>query len=382
MFKDFVCFVKNLYSTNDFIPLHEPRFLGNEKIYTSSAIDSTFVSSIGSYVDDFEKKIQDITGAKYAIATVNGTSALHAALLVAGVSQNNEVITQSLTFVATCNAIRFCGAKPVFVDVSLKTLGMSAKSLQAFLEENCEIRDDGFCWNKKTSKIIRACLPMHTYGFPVQLDEIIAICKAYNIILVEDAAESLGSEYKNQHTGTIGKLAALSFNGNKIVTTGGGGVILTNVEELALRAKHITTTAKIPHKWQFAHDELGYNYRMPNLNAALGMAQLENLSKFIKSKRKLAKQYQKWGLENNMNFACEPKNTSSNYWLNTVIVNDKNEQLSMLEYTNNNGVMTRPAWVPMHNLKMNQECIKGELKNTEWLADRIINVPSSVILNA
>jgi perosamine synthetase len=381
MFKDFVHFVKKIYKTNDFIPLHEPRFLGNEKKYVMDAIDSTFVSSVGVYVDKFENEIQEITGAKYAVATVNGTAALHISLILAGVTHGDEVITQSLTFIATCNSIRYCGAEPVFIDVNLETLGMSAESLQTFLDESCEIRDDGCCWNKKTNNIVSVCLPMHTFGFPVELDEINDICQRYNIILVEDAAESLGSEYKQQHTGTIGKLAALSFNGNKILTAGGGGVILTNDKELAVRAKHITTTAKTPHKWEFVHDETAYNYRMPNLNAALAVAQLELLPGFIENKRQLAVCYQEWGFNNDLQFVCEPENTKANYWLNTVITKNKDEQLAMLKYTNNNGVMTRPVWVPMHKLPINRGCFSVKLNNTEWLADRLINVPSSVNLN-
>ena len=381
MFKDFVHFVQDIYKTNDFIPLHEPRFIGNEKKYVADAIDSTYVSSVGAYVDKFENAIVDITGAKYAVATVNGTAALHIALKLAGVTSGDEVITQSLTFIATCNAIRYCNADPVFVDVDLKTLGLSAESLQIFLDEYCEIRDDGYCWNKKTNNTIRACLPMHTFGFPVDLDKINDICCRYNILLVEDAAESLGSKYKQQHTGTIGKLAALSFNGNKIVTAGGGGVVVTNDEELAVYAKHITTSAKVPHKWEFVHNETGYNYRMPNLNAALVVAQLELLPSFIENKRQLADRYQKWGMNNDLKFVCEPKNTKSNYWLNTVLTKNKDEQLAMLEYTNNNGVMTRPVWLPMHKLSINSDCFWTHLNNTEWLAERLVNVPSSVILN-
>jgi perosamine synthetase len=381
MFKDFVNFVKDIYKTNDFIPLHEPRFIGNEKKYVADAIDSTYVSSVGAYVDKFENSIVDTTGAKYAVATVNGTAALHIALKLAGVTSGDEVITQSLTFIATCNAIRYCNAEPVFVDVDLKTLGLSAESLQIFLDEYCEIRDDGYCWNKKTNNTIRACLPMHTFGFPVDLDKINDICCRYNILLVEDAAESLGSKYKQQHTGTIGKLAALSFNGNKILTAGGGGVVLTNDEELAVYAKHITTSAKVPHKWEFVHNETGYNYRMPNLNAALVVAQLELLPNFIENKRQLADRYQKWGMNNDLKFVCEPKNTKSNYWLNTVLTKNKDEQLAMLEYTNNNGVMTRPVWLPMHKLSINSDCFWTHLNNTEWLAERLVNVPSSVILN-
>jgi len=379
MFDGFVNFVRELYGTSDFIPLHEPLFIGNEKKYLLDTIDSTFVSSVGEYVDEFEKKIAEYTGSKYAIATVNGTSALHIALKLAGVEDGSEVITQSLTFVATCNAIRYCGAEPVFVDVDRDTLGLSPKSLEVFLDEYCEVRDDGFCWNKTSNRIVTACLPMHTFGFPVHLDEIKKVCDKYNICLVEDAAESLGSFYKERHTGTVGKLAILSFNGNKIMTTGGGGMILTNNEELASKAKHLTTTAKVSHKWNFEHDEVGFNYRMPNINAALGVAQLEVLPSFVEKKREVAKKYQEWGESNGMEFTQEPNNTKANYWLNTVITEDEKQRDEMLECTNKNKVMTRPAWTPMHRLSMNQHCQSSELKNTEWLFERIVNLPSSVI---
>lgn len=381
MFDKLVKFVRDSYGTNDFIPLHAPKFVGNEKKYLMDTIDSTFVSSVGAYVNDFERGIEEYTGIKYAIATVNGTAALHIALKMAGVDDYDEVVTQSLTFVATCNAIRYCNAEPVFVDVNRLTLGLSPESLQSFLDEYCEIRNDGFCWNKVSNRVVRACLPMHTFGFPVQLDEIKKICDLYNIALVEDAAESLGSFYKHRHTGNIGEISALSFNGNKIITAGGGGVVLTNNETIAIRAKHITTTSKIPHRWEFVHDETGYNYRMPNLNASLAMAQLESLPLFVEQKRKLAHHYQDWGMDNGIEFVIEPENTLSNYWLNTVITNNKEEQTTMLEYTNNHGVMTRPIWMPMHKLKMNYECQSVELTNTEWLADRLVNVPSSVLLN-
>jgi perosamine synthetase len=380
MFDSFVTFVRELYSTNDYIPLHAPRFIGNEKKYVLDTIDSTFVSSVGSYVDSFEKHICDFTTSKYAIATVNGTAALHIALKLAGVDSNDEVLTQSLTFVATCNAIRYCNAEPIFIDVDRNTLGLSPLSLEAFLDEFCEVRNDGFCWNKVSNRVVRACVPMHTFGFPVQLEEINEICDRYNIVLVEDAAESLGSFYKQKHTGTMGKLSAISFNGNKIITAGGGGVVLTDDEDIAAHVKHITTTSKIPHKWAFVHDETGYNYRMPNLNAALAVAQLESLPVFLKKKRELALHYQEWAANKDIQFVMEPSNTKSNYWLNTVITKNKEQQNTMLEYTNNNGVMTRPVWTPMHRLSINQNCYADNLKNTEWLSERIVNVPSSVIL--
>jgi perosamine synthetase len=381
MFDDFVRFVRELYDTEEFIPLYEPKFSGNEKKYLIETIDSTFVSSVGKFVNEFEHKVAEYTGIKYAIATVNGTAALHISLKLSGVEQGTEVITQSLTFVATCNAIRYCGAKPVFVDVDRSTLGLSPQSLENFLEKYCELRDDGYCWNKSSGRRIVVCLPMHTFGFPVQLDEIKQICNRYNINLVEDAAESLGSLYKGHHTGGSGKLSAISFNGNKIVTTGGGGMILTNDEDLAVRAKHITTTAKVPHNWVFEHDEVGFNYRMPNLNAALGVAQMESLPTYLESKRNLAKQYQEWGDKYGLKFVQEPDNTQSNYWLNVAVTRDKEQRNTMLETTNKYNVMTRPTWIPMHKLAINQDCQKGSMVNTEWLNERIVNVPSTVILN-
>jgi len=378
MYKEFVHFVRELYQTNDFIPLHVPQFRGNEKEYLLDTIDSTFVSSVGAYVDKFEERVAEYTGAKHAIATVNGTSALHVALKLAGVEPNTEVITQSLTFVATCNAIRYCQADPVFVDVDMETMGLSPDSLAAFMDEYAELRDDGCCWNKISNKKIMACLPMHTFGLPVRLDEITKICQQYHIALVEDAAESLGSYYKGKHTGILGKTAAISFNGNKIITTGGGGMVLTNNADIAKRARHITTTAKVPHKWAFEHDEVGYNYRLPNLNAALGVAQMESLPDFIAEKRTIATAYQQWGSENSVQFAHEPINTQANYWLNTLITEDKRARDEWLQQTTELGVMTRPAWTPMHQLEMNNDALFVDLSNTNFLHDRLINVPSSV----
>ena len=368
-----------MYATKDAIPVHRPQFSGKEKEYLIDTIKSTYVSSVGRYVDDFEKAVAKYTNSAYAIATVNGTSALHIALILAGVRNGDEVITQSLTFVATCNAIRYCNADPIFVDVSKETLGLSEQSMKSFLEENCEIRDDGFCWNKNTNKIVRACVPMHTYGFPAELDSINNLCKHYNINLVEDAAESLGSIYKDQHTGTVGKISAISFNGNKIITTGGGGMLLTNDKILAERAKHITTTSKVKHKWIFEHDEVGYNYRLPNLNAALGLAQIELLPKILKSKRMISEKYFDWGKKNGIEFIKDRKFTKANFWLNTAITGSLSERNEMLEETNNNGVTTRPVWRPMHKLDIYQKFKKIDLTNTEWLYDRLVNVPSSPI---
>lgn len=371
--------MRDMYATQDFIPLHAPKFQGNEKKYLLETIDSTFVSSVGAFVDEFEKSVAEYTGARYAVATVNGTAALHIALRLVGVELETEVVTQSLTFVATCNAIRYCGARPLFVDVDRQTLGLSAESLKQFLEEHAEVREDGCCWNRSTARKISACLPMHTFGFPVELDAIRELCSQYHLPLVEDATESLGSQYHQQHTGAIGRVAAISFNGNKIITTGGGGMILTQNEALAKQAKHLTTTAKLPHQWESEHDQIGYNYRLPNLNAALGVAQMESLPEYLKCKRKVAKAYQQWGDENGIRFVVEGPETTANYWLNTVITENQEQRDQLLQTTNAMKVMTRPAWKPMHLLKINSDCQQqAKLTNTNYLYQRIVNVPSSI----
>jgi aminotransferase in exopolysaccharide biosynthesis len=377
MFEDFVSFVRNLYQTDGFVPLHAPVFLGNEKEYLLETIDSTFVSSVGEYVELFEQRIASTTNTGYAVATVNGTAALHAALLVVGVSNGDDVLTQALTFVATCNAIRYCGADPVFVDIDRNSLGMSPESLANYLDEHVEKRD-GYAWNKSTGRRISACIPMHTFGHPTKIDLIIDICSQYHIPVIEDAAESLGSTWKTGHTGTFGRLGVLSFNGNKIVTTGGGGMILTNDESLANRARHLTTTARISHRWDYEHDRVGYNYRMPNLNAALGMAQLEQLREFVDNKREVARNYISWCRDKNLEILIEPEGARSNYWLNALILRDSDERDSFLQETNQNDVMTRPAWNPMHHLPMYEKCHAGPLDNTDWAIDRVVNIPSSV----
>jgi len=380
MFNEFIKFVRQLYQTEKFIPLHAPRFVGNEKKYLLETIDSTFVSSAGQSVEDFEQKIASTTSADYAISTVNGTAALHVALIVIGVSHGDEVITQALTFVATCNAIHYCGANPVFVDVDKSTFGMSPDALSNYLEEHAEIRN-GTAWNKTTGRRISACVPMHTFGHPVEINKIIEICNQYYIPVIEDAAESLGSTLNTKYTGTFGAIGVLSFNGNKIITTGGGGMILTDSKSLAHTAKHLTTTARLAHNWNYEHDEVGYNYRMPNLNAALGLAQLEQLSGFVDNKRILAEHYRDWCSANNVHFVMEPYAARSNYWLNALILNDANERDSFLNATNSNGVMTRPAWKPMHQLEMYKDCHHGPLHNTEWVSERVVNIPSSVCEN-
>lgn len=372
-----VDFIQSTFATKALIPLHEPRFFGNEKMYLNDCIDSTFVSSIGKYVDTFEIELAKKVGAKYAVATVNGTAALHVSLVLANVKRDDEVITQPLTFIATCNAISYIGAKPIFVDVDLDTMGLSPKSLEEFLTINCEIINDT-CRNKTTGKIIKACVPMHTFGHPCRIDEIQALCEKWHIVLVEDAAESLGSYYKTKHTGTFGKLGAFSFNGNKIITSGGGGAIITDDETLAKRAKHITTTAKIPHKWAYVHDEIGYNYRLPNLNAALLCAQLEQLELFLENKRALAVEYKDFFKSQNIQFVEEPANAQSNYWLNAILLENATARDEFLEYTNHNKVMTRPIWTLMNKLNMFKEYQHGDLTISKWIEDRLVNIPSSV----
>ncbi len=378
-YSDIIKFIRELYKTDLVIPLHEPKFEGNEKKYLNECIESTFVSSAGKFVDVFEKKIASYTGAKYAIATSNATSALHISLILGNVSDENEVITQPLTFVATCNAISYCGAKPVFIDVDKDTMGLSPIALRSFLERNTIIKNKKTI-NKNTGKVIRACVPMHTYGHPCRIDEIKKICDEYFITLIEDAAESLGSFYKGNHTGTFGKLGVISFNGNKIITSGGGGCIITNNKVLAKKAKHLSTTAKVDHKWDFNHNMIGYNYRMPNLNAALLMAQLEQLNKFISVKRDLANKYETFIKNMNYNFFKEPKNCKSNYWLNSIIFKNKLQRDQFLEETNSSGIVTRPIWKLMNKLPMFKHSQCDNLKNSEWLFKRIVNIPSSVNL--
>lgn len=377
MFDGLVSFVREQFGTAEFIPLHVPVFNGKEREYVGQTIESTFVSSVGAFVDRFERDVENYTGSPRAVATVNGTAALHVALKLAGVGAGDLVVTQSLTFVATCNAIKYCGAEPVFVDVDKATLGLSPRAMETWLEENALVGTDGICRLRKDRRVVRACLPMHTFGHPVKLDELLDLCKRWSLVLVEDAAESLGSFYKGQHTGTFGQLGTLSFNGNKVITTGGGGMILAG-EEVGLRAKHLTTTAKIAHQYEYVHDEVGYNYRLPNLNAALGCAQMERLSAFIEAKRRLAHQYRDYLRNSELQFVKEPAGSTSNYWLNAVVCENRKQRDALLKATNDKGVMTRPIWRLMNHLHMYSHCLKGDLSNAEWLEERVVNLPSSV----
>lgn len=421
-YNEIVAFIRNLYGKPDgFIPLHAPVFMGNEKKYLEECIDTTFVSSVGKFVDQFEEKMAQYTGSTKAVACVNGTNALHLALKLVGVEPDTEVITQPLTFIATTNAISYCSAQPVFLDVDLDTMGLSPDSLRNWLKESTTRKlnkstNSHDTINKLTGRRISACVPMHTFGLPCRIEEIVRVCDEYNIPVVEDAAESLGSfcvtgmnpvsdkSFKTekhsspgiyQHTGTFGKIGILSFNGNKVITTGGGGMLLFKDEELAGKAKHLSTQAKMPHPWEFIHDAVGYNYRMPNINAAIGLAQFEQLSDFLNNKRKIADAYKEFFgvpdkefyhnntpeiLLHSPLFMPEPNATIANYWLNCIILPDKEQRDEFLKYTNGNGVMTRPAWQLLNKLEFYRNCETDGPTNAEFLADRLVNIPSSVNL--
>lgn len=417
MYSDIFSFIRALFGGGEFIPLHEPRFIGNEKKYLNACIDSTFVSSVGEFVDRFEKEIARICGVKYAIACMNGTAALHTSLVLSGVNSNDEVITQPLSFIATSNAIAYTGASIIYLDVDLDSLGLSPVALEEFLESSCELRELDFkscesrefgkssrpascessksyessilnessqqkiaCFNKKTNKIIKAIVPMHTFGHPCKIKELANIAKKWHIALIEDCAESLGSLYQGTHTGNFGIFAALSFNGNKIITSGGGGAILTNSQNLAKLAKHITTTAKIPHAYEYVHDRIGYNYRLPNINAALLVAQMENLAKFLANKRELALIYADFFESKGIELIKEPQNCISNYWLQAIKLENKIERDRFLESSNAQGIMTRPIWRLNNELEMYKNMQCGNLSNAISLSERIVNIPSSVRL--
>ena len=378
MFDSLIRFVREQYRTDEFIPLHAPVFRGRERELVLDTIDSTFVSSVGTYVDLFEKDMAAFTASPRAVAVMNGTAALHIALKLVGVIQGDLVVTQSLTFVATSNAIAYCDAEPLFIDVDRHTLGLSPTALDAWLSDHALIDNHGDCRTRAGHRRIRACLPMHTFGHPVELNALIEVCERWHLVLVEDAAESLGSYYKGRHTGTLGRIGVLSFNGNKIMTTGGGGMLLTD-EAIGTRAKHLTTTAKVPHPYEFIHDEIGYNYRLPNLNAALGCAQLEQLPAFLESKRALAARYIEHFKGSDLQPIVEPKGCHSNYWLNGVVCQDAKQRDALLNATNGAGVMTRPIWALMNRLPPYAQSLRGPLINAEWLEARVVNLPSSVL---
>jgi perosamine synthetase len=378
-YSEVVDFIKNQFKNKEFIALHEPRFLGNERKYVLDSIDSTFVSSVGAYVDKFEEMMSSISGTSKSIAVVNGTSALQVALRLVGVSNGDEVITQALTFIATVNAIIYNGSSPIFIDVDIDTMGLSPNAVEAFLETYGELRE-GVCYNKKTNKKIAACMPMHTFGFPVHLYELLKVCNKWNIPIVEDAAEAIGSEYDSKSVGSFGRLGVFSFNGNKIITSGGGGAIVTNDLELGIKGKHLTTTAKVPHPYEYVHDAIGYNFRMPNINAALACAQLEQLNSFVLNKRILALEYNSFLNSKGFNFRIETPNTKANYWLMCIELESKKERDSFLKQTNENGVMTRPIWQLIFKSSMYSSFQRDEQINASYLEDRIVNIPSSVTL--
>ena len=373
---DLMTLVRDIYGP-DHVLLHRPVFEGHERQYLVDCIDSNFVSSVGARVKEFETHCATFTGSDHAIATVNGTAALHMALILAGVERGDEVISQALTFIATCNALSYCGARAVFVDVDRDSMGLSPDALSRWLEANTELRD-GRAYNKTTGARIAACVPMHTFGIPLRIAEVAEVCAAHGIALVEDAAESLGSYVGDRHTGTFGALSTLSFNGNKVITTGGGGMILTNDADLAKRGHHLTTTAKIPHAYEFCHDEIGYNYRLPNLNAALGCAQMEKLPQMLKIKADIAAEYRTFCAARGLTFADGRDGTTPNYWLNAILLDDPTSRDAFLKHTNANGVMTRPIWQLMSHLEMFKDCQNDGLENAHWLAGRVVNIPSSV----
>jgi len=377
MYIDVVDFIRNQFSTKEFIPLHSPSFKGRERELVLDAIDSTYVSSVGEYVNRAEGLMTEIVGCTGAVAVVNGTSGLQVALRLAGVKTGELVITQALSFVATSNAITYLGAEPVYLDVDFDTMGLSANAVRAYLEEYAELRTHG-AYHKQTGKKISACVPMHTFGFPVELDSLISVCEEWRIPIIEDAAESLGSYYKGRHTGTFGRMGVFSFNGNKIVTCGGGGMVVSNEFELIKQGKHLTTTAKVPHPYEYVHDEIGYNFRLPNLNASLLCAQLERLEIFLASKRNLAIEYAKFFEQIGMNFRQEKDGTEANYWLMCVVLNSREERDIFLHETNGAGIMTRPIWQLMYRLPMYNHCFRDDQLNAEALESRLVNIPSSV----
>ena len=369
--------LKSSFSERDLFPLHEPIFSGNEIKYVNKAIESTFVSSIGGYIVDLEEKISSYTKNKYSVASVNGTAALHTCLILAGVKQGEEVLTQALSFVATSNAISYLGAKPIFIDVEIDTMGMCPRALEDFLYENTVRREKG-TFKKKTGKKISACVPMHTFGFMSRIDEIKKVCNKWGINLIEDAAEAFGSKYKGESAGRFGLLSAYSFNGNKIITSGGGGCIVTQNKSLYNKARHLTTTAKVSSDYEYIHDEVGYNYRMPNINAALALAQLENLSKKINEKKKLYDFYKSNLPSIGLELINEPSDTEWNYWLMCIKLQNKKDRDLFLKETNKNKILTRPIWKLLFKLPMYRNCQRDSQKNAIYLEKRIVNIPSNI----
>lgn len=372
----FVTLVREIYDEG-FVPLHRPVFSDEEKRRVVECIESNFVSSAGKDIDLLEREIADFTGARFAVATVSGTAALQVALHLSGVGAGCEVVTQAVSFVATANAVSHCNAKPVFVDIDRETLGMSPGALRDFLQGNAEMRD-GVPHNKTSGARFAACVPMHSFGHPAAIGEISDVCAEFNLALVEDCAESLGSCVGGRHTGRAGKFGVFSFNGNKIITTGGGGMIVTDDEELAKRAKHITTTAKQPHDYEYFHDEIGFNFRMPNLNAALGLAQLSKLDVFLRKKRDVAERYRRFFAEEEGDLVWERAGAKANFWLNCLLLDDLDSRNAFLEATNAAGVMTRPLWQLLNTLPMYRNCQTGDLTHSRWLSERLVNIPSSV----
>ena len=371
--------IRSVFGETGFIPLHEPRFRGNEKKYLNECIDSGFVSSVGAFVTRFEEEMCRITGAKYAVATVNGTAAIHIGLVALGVDDSCEVLTQALTFVATGNAIAYTGARPRFIDVDETSMGMSASALEAFLKSAVELDDEGTPYNKENGRRIAACVPMHTFGMPCDIEAIISICDEYNIPVLEDAAEAIGSLKKGKSCGTFGVMGTFSFNGNKVVTAGGGGAVVTDNEALAKHLKHLTTTAKVPHRWEYVHDFIGYNYRMPNVNAALVCAQLEQLDTFLAEKRALAEKYKALLQDSEIEFIDEPENCKANFWLIAIRFSSEESRDEFLQMSNDSDVMTRPAWEPLHQLSMFMASDQAPLPVTENISSRIVNIPSSAM---
>lgn len=369
-------FIKQIYKNVDHVLLHAPAFIGNEKKYLDDCIDTTFVSSVGKYVDRFEDAIAKYTGANRAVVCVNGTMALFMALKLCDIKPDEKVITQPLTFIATANAIAYCYAHPVFLDVDEDTMGLSPTKVRLWLERNAAVKSDG-CYDKHSGKKIRAVVPMHTFGHPVKIDDFVKLCDEWKLALIEDAAESIGSFYKGRHTGTYGEIGCMSFNGNKTITCGGGGILLFQNKEKGDYAKHITTQAKIPHRWEFKHDAIGYNLRMPNINAALGCAQLECIDTILANKRETSRMYKDFFSNiDDISFFDEPKDCKSNFWLNAVLLRDKRERDIFLAETNDNGIQTRPIWELMNRLPMFISATRGDLSTAEMFADRIVNIPS------